>query len=272
MGETPLQRQSLRAIIAHAVLRLESALTIALAIVAIGLLPRPFPFWRWWFWIVLFGIAEALIIWTSITDVRTGEQVVADMLRQRYDPSRLRQPQLKAQVDRALQYRSAIESGVARRRDGVLRDRLSDIANQVDQWLAQVYSLAERLDRISGDALVQRDLKEAPEEVRAYQARIARTKDSEVLRQLEEALTGKQTHLSNLQELARTVESGRLHLENTVSSLGTIYSQIVLLEAKDLGSGRMQRLSDDIDNQVTALSDVVSTLDELYRRSAEDQP
>jgi len=272
MSETPLRRQSLRAIVAHAVLRLESAVTIALAILAIGLLPQPFSFWRWWYWMVLFGLAEALIIWTSITDVRTGEQVVADMLRQRFDPARLRQPQLKAQLDRALQYRSAIESGVARRRDGVLRDRLSDIANQVDQWLAQVYGLAERLDRISSDTLVQRDLKEAPDEIRAYQARIIKAIDAGVRHQLEEALAGKQTHLANLQELAHTVESGRLQLENTVNSLGTIYSQVVLLEAKDVGSGRMQRLSEDIDNQVTALSDVVSTLDELYRRSAEEQP
>lgn len=272
MGETPLRRQSLRAIISHAVLRLESALTIGLAILAIGLLPQPFPFWRWWFWLILFGLAEALIIWTSITDVRTGEQVLAEMLRQRYDPARLRLPQLKAQMDRALQYRSAIETGVARRRDGVLRDRLSDIANQVDQWLAQVYGLAERLDRISGDTLVKRDLKEAPDEIRAYQARILRSTDPDVRRQLEETLAGKQTHLANLQELARTVEQGQLQLENTVNSLGTIYSQMVLLEAKDVGSSRMQRLSEDINHQVTSLSDVVTTLDDLYRRSSEDKP
>ena len=33
----------------------------------------------------------------------------------------------------------------------------------------------------------------------------------------------------------------------------------------------MRRLSEDIEQQVASLNDVVSTLDELYRRSAEEQ-
>jgi uncharacterized protein YoxC len=66
------------------------------------------------------------------------------------------------------------------------------------------------------------------------------------------------------------MERGQLQLENTVNSLGTIYSQVVLLEAQDVDSGRMRRLSEDIEQQVASLNDVVSTLDELYRRSAEE--
>jgi len=271
MGDTPLRQQSLWAIIAHAVTRLESALNIAFAILAIGLVPRPFPFWRWWYWLILFGAAEALIIWTSITDSGTAQKVVADMLRQRFSPAQLKQPQLQAQIERALEYRTGIEGAGSRRREGVLRDRLQDITSQVDQWMVQVYGLAERLDRLSGDDLIQRDLKTAPGEIEAYRARIQQARDPEVRRQLEEALAGKQTQLANLQELARTMERGQLQLENTVNSLGTIYSQVVLLEAKDVESGRMQRLSEDIGNQVESLSNVVLTLDELYRRSAEDQ-
>lgn len=270
MGESTLRRRSWLALLAHALFRLESALTIALAILAIGLLPRPFPFWRWWYWLILFVVAEALIVWTSITDVRTAERVVADMLRQRFDPRRLRLPHLQAEVERALQYRTGIEAGIARRREGVLRDRLADIAGQVDQWLGQVYGLAQRLDRLSSDDLVQRDLKSAPQDVARYRARIQSTNDPEVRRHLERALAAKETQLANLHELARTMERGQLQLENTVNSLGTIYSQVVLLEAQDVDSGRMRRLSQDIEEQVSSLNDVVSTLDELYRRSAEE--
>ncbi|MGI6209059.1 MAG: hypothetical protein ACOYEW_12725 [Anaerolineae bacterium] len=270
MGESTLRRRSWWAILAHALFRIESALNIALAILAIGLLPRPFLWWQWWYWLILFGLAEVLIIWTSITDARTGERVVAEMLRERFDPGRLRLPHLQAEVERALQYRTGIEAGIARRREGLLRDRLLDIAGQVDQWLAQVYGLAERLDRLSSDRLVQRDLKAAPDDIARYRTRIQNEGDPEVRAHLERALASKQTQLANLQELARTMERGQLQLENTVNSLGTIYSQVVLLEAQDVDSGRMRRLSEDIEQQVASLNDVVSTLDELYRRSAEE--
>jgi len=86
---------------------------------------------------------------------------------------------------------------------------------------------------------------------------------------LQQVITSKETQLSNLEQLARTMERGQLQLENTVSALGTIYSQFLLLEAQDVESGRMSRLNQDIAEQVKSLNDVVSTLDELYHRSAE---
>ncbi len=269
MSESPLWRRSWQAILAHALFRLESAITIGVAIIAIGLFPQPFPFWRWWYWLPLFLVAEALIVWTSVTDQRTAEQVVQESLRQRFDPRRLRVPHLQAEVERALQYRQAIESRIANRRSGVLRDRLEDIAARVDQWLVQICGLAERLDRLGNDILIDKDSKGAPEDIRRYRARIERTTDLALRRQLESTLAGKETQLANLQELARTMERGHLQLENTINDLGTIYSQVLLLEARDVDSGRMQRLTQDIDEQVAALSDVVTALDELYKKSAE---
>jgi len=54
-----------------------------------------------------------------------------------------------------------------------------------------------------------------------------------------------------------------------VSALGTIYSQVLLLEAKDTDSRRMQRLTRDISDETKSLADIVSTLDELYEKSSE---
>ena len=269
MAETPLWHRSKRAILAHGFLRLESAITIGLAIVAIGLFPRPFPFWRWWYWLIIFAIAEVLIVYTSITDERTAEQVIAEMLRQRYNPDRLRVPHLRAQLEQAVRYRQAMERQILTRRQGVLRDRLLDMVARVDRWLAQIWTLAQRLDRLSNDNLVQRDLQEAPGAIAQYRSRLQVAQDARMRDDLGRALASKQAQLANLQELARTMERGQLQLENTISDLGTIYSQVLLLEARDVDSGTMQRLGQDIDEQVKALSDIVSTLDELYQKSAE---
>lgn len=269
MAETPLQRRTLQALIGHALLRWESAATIGLAIVAIGLFPRPFPLWRWWYWLLLFLAAEVLIVWTSLNDARTAERVVADMLRQRYDPSGIHQARLRAQVEKAVEYRQGIERQIAKTRAGVLRDRLLTIAGRVDDWMAQIVGLAQRLDRLSSDSLIQRDARVTPDEIAQYRRRLAQAQDEQMRQQLQNVLTSKETQLANLNELARCMESGVLQLDNTVSDLGTLYSQFVLLEAHDVESGRVQRLSQDIDDEIASLADVVSTLDELYKKSAE---
>ena len=269
MVKSALWRRAWRAILSHALLRWESAVTIALAIVAIGLFPRPFALWQWWYWLIIFAAAEALIIWTSITDARTGERVVTDMLRQRFDPSKVLQTSLRTQFEQALQYRQALEVQIGRTRKGVLRDRLTNVAGRVDEWMLQIGKLAERLDQLGSNSLIQTDAKETPEAITRYRSRLHNTQDEQVRQQLQSLLASKETQQANLQELARTMERGQLQLENTVSDLGIMYSQFVLLEARDIDSGRLQRLSQDIDEQVAALADVVQTLDELYKKSSE---
>lgn len=269
MAESTLWRRAWRTILMHAITRPESAITIALAIITIGLFPRPFVFWRWWFWLILFLVAELLIVYTSIRDERTAEQVVGEMLRERYNPVTITRPTLRAQVERALQYRQSIQHQVDSTRRGVLRDHLAQTADSVDEWLGQVYALAQRLDRLSADPIIQKDLQAAPGEIARYRTRLEQADDDGVKQQLQQAITSKETQLSNLEQLARTMERGQLQLENTVSALGTIYSQFLLLEAQDVESGRMSRLNQDIAEQVKSLNDVVSTLDELYHRSAE---
>jgi len=50
--------------------------------------------------------------------------------------------------------------------------------------------------------------------------------------------------------------------------LGTVYSQLLLISAKDIDSGRAQRLREDIAEQVAALQSLQETLDEVYGSSA----
>jgi len=64
----PLKESVGKAIVAHAFFRLESALTISGTILLAFFLPRVLPWWRWWVWVILGAAAEALIVYTSITD------------------------------------------------------------------------------------------------------------------------------------------------------------------------------------------------------------
>jgi hypothetical protein len=59
-----------------------------------------------------------------------------------------------------------------------------------------------------------------------------------------------------------------LQMDSTITALGTVYSQLLLLGTKDVDSGRAQRLRDNIGEQVDQLHDLVNSVDEVYAHRA----
>jgi len=259
-----LQKQTRRALFSYAFFRFESALTIALTIVLLFLFPHPFQWWRWWMWLALGIVAEGLIVYTSVTDPETGRRVVADMLRQRFNPGGLRASQVRERVERALDYRERIEGAIRQRHDSVLKAHLRDTTARIDDWLAHIFSLAQRLDRYAQDPVVARDKRDLPREVADIRRRLAQEDDPSVRGQMQEAIRQKEAQQANLQRLENTMERAEFRLEETLAALGTLYSQLLLLDAGAVDSGRVQRLHEEVVDQVAALQDTIEALDEVY--------
>jgi hypothetical protein len=259
-----LKHRATRAIIGHAFFRLESALTIALTIILVFLFPTPFYWWKWWYWLALGIIGEVLVVYTSITDEMTGRKVVSDMLRQEFNPGDIRAPEYRQRVEKALEYRQQIEERTRTSERGLLRDHLADTTAGVTDWVGNVFGLARRLDRYHGDPMVQRDRRDLPREVGELRMRLQREDNEAVKRELQQAIAGKEAQLANLHKLQNVMEKAEYQLETTLTALGTVYSQILLIGAKDIDSGRAQRLRGDIADQVAALQSLQSTLDEVY--------
>lgn len=264
-----LKNRAWWAMLSYAFFRWESAVVIAMIIVLTVLYPTPFPWWPWWGWIALGVVAEALIIVTSITDVRTGEQVVAEMFREEYNPASLRMPKYRQMMERALEYRRRIESQIARTPAGVLRDHLADTARQIGDWIGNIYRLAQRLEAYETDELLKSDMQSVPAAIRSLSVRLETEHDETVKAQVGEVLAARRAQWQNLQELENVMEKAELQMDNTLSALGTVYSQIQLIGAKDVDSGRAQRLREDIAEQVKQLQDIVDRMDEVYRTSGE---
>jgi hypothetical protein len=259
-----LKQRVTKAIIAHAFFRLESALTIALTIMAAYFFPMPFPWWQWWYWIILGAAGEILIIYTSVTDERTGRQVVADMLRQEFNPREIQLAQNRQRVEKALEYRHQIEEHVRKSEAGVLHDHLAETTAGVADWVANVFGLAKRLDAYGNDPVISRDCRDVPREIADLRLRLQREDDGAVQQQLQQAIASKEEQLTNLKKLQNLMEKAEYQLETTLTALGTVYSQVLLINAKDIDSGRAQRLRQDIADQVAGLQSVQDTLDEVY--------
>jgi hypothetical protein len=260
----PLKERVGKAIVAHAFFRLESALTISLTILLAFFLPRPLPWWRWWVWVILGATAEALIVYTSITDERTGRKVVAEMLREEYDPSAIKTRRYREKVEQALEYREQIERVLGDTGAGVLRDHLYDSTAGIADWIGLIFTMARRLDAYERDELLHRDMKEASANLARLRKALADEDDPAVAGQIRSTLAAKEAQQANLRTLENRMEQAEFRLEETLASLGTVYSQYQLIRARRLSGSKARRLSEDIREQVQGLQDIVASMNEVY--------
>ncbi|MCD6289281.1 MAG: hypothetical protein J7M34_02165 [Anaerolineae bacterium] len=264
-----IERQARWAIVQYALFRWESAVVIAGAILLSFFLPHPFPGWPIWGWGALAIIAELLIVYTSLTDPETNARVVAELFRQRFNPRRIHDKRLREQVERALNYHERVERLVQRQRAGVLRDRLLDLTQQLGNWLENIFRLAEKLDAYQADAIIRRDRESVPQDIQRLRAALRREDDLAVRAQLQAALANREAQWRSLEALDNTMDRARYQLESTISALGTIYSQVRLIDVRDVDSDRARRLRQDIADQVAALQDIMQAIEDVYGSSGD---
>jgi len=264
-NQTPIRTRATSAIITHAIFRFESAATIAITILLAYFVPRPFEWWQWWYWIVIGAIAEIAIIITSIQDVDTGAQVVSEMLREEFNPGIIKTPKLRDAVERALYYRKRIEATIRKSEKGILREHLESSTAGIADWIAQIFRLAQRLDDFESDEILKRDAAGTPRELRELRERVAREDDDAVREQAKRALESKRAQADNLTKLTNTMEQAELQLDATLTALGTVYSQLMLIRSKDdIEDSRAQRLRGDIADQIAKLNELQGAMDEVY--------
>jgi hypothetical protein len=254
--------------LSNAFFRWESAATIALVILLAFFLPKPFPGWQWWFWLIGGALAEAAIVYTSFTDPEFGRQVVADMLRSEFDVTLLQDEKYRGYLEKALEYRERIEEVVARRRRGALQVHVQETARQIDDWIRSIDEIAGRLDQYSQDDLIRRDVKAVPRDIQQLRKKLESVSDPAVRAQLEETLRAKTVQRDNLEKLRNNMQRAELQVEHTLTAMGTIYSQLLLVGAKDVDSGRVRRLREEVAGEVQELQDVLDSMDEVYETSA----
>lgn len=224
----------------------------------------------WWamVWPVFGGLSEIALAWSNLNDPAFGRKVVADMLQEEFNPQHLRSKDLRQWLDRALDYRSRIEANIRETRDGLLKDHLLDVADEIEHWIRNVYRIARRLDKYRTDPILRRDQQSVPVRISNLEKQLAGERDPAVRTQIESTLQNNRTQLEHLQKLASSMQRAQLELESTLSALGTVYSQTLLVGAKDIDSGRAKRLRQDIADQVDGLEDMLAAMDQVYQDSA----
>jgi hypothetical protein len=265
-----LEQKAARAILTRSIYRWESAVIIALTLVLsiLGIEGGPLDLgtlWQWWYWLILGGLGEVALVWSSVKDPKFRAKAVAEMFREKFNAREIKSEPLRHRVDKALDYRDRIDEAIGGSREGVLREHLLDVSRGVTDWLENVFRLARRLDSYERDEVIHQDLRTVEPAIENLKKRLSTEDDDAVKRQISQAIAQRQIQRDNLRKLQNVMERAELQLESTITAMGTVYSQVMILGSRDVASGRAQRLQQDIADQVQALQDVVHTLDEVYQ-------
>ncbi len=253
------------ALVQQALLRWENAVLIALAILLTAFMPQPFDFWPIWGWGVLALIGVIAITISSLGEPAVQSAAIDDLLYAEYDPNQIKTPSVRASFMQGLKYRSNIDLMIKDTADGVVKTRLSDLSDKVSQWTSYIYQLARMLDDYQRDPMLSKD----PAAIQAEMARVQSGMNSQtnagVLQESKNLIASKQKYLQTSEELKQKMQAASMQLEQSLDAMGTIYTQLKLLETRDLDSINTQAIDHDIDEQVNRMGDLIDGLQKAYR-------
>jgi hypothetical protein len=267
-----------KAILVYSFFRTGNALLIATTILATGCLPLfllPLLGFSSLVWLgagviaplSLGAIAEIIYLYFSFRNEKLHAQAVTDLFTVDFNPATIRDKNLKTKTNKALEYWALIDEAISKVPKGVLRDRLLRTTHEVTHWLQAVYNLAERVDKFRLNKVIEQDLQNVPQAIANYQRKLTQETNPEVKRQLEKTIADRKRQLQTLQNLQSNMEKATYQLDSTISSLGTVYSQLLLVGTKDEQGGRINRLQEEISEQVYQLEDLAEAMDEVYESS-----
>lgn len=253
------------ALIQQALLRWENAVLIALAILLTAFMPQPFDFWPVWGWGLLALIGVIAITLSSLGEPSIQSAAIDDLLYTEYNPAEIKTPTLRASFLQSLKYRHTIDQMIGQAADGVVKTRLSDLSDKVNQWTSYIYELAKMLDEYQRDPMLSKDTAGIQADMARVQSGMASQTNQGVLQESKNLIASKQKYLQTAQALKEKMQAASMQLEQSLDSMATIYTQLKLLETRDLDSVNTQAIDHDIDEQVNRMGDLIDGLQKAYR-------
>ena len=252
-------------LLANALLRWETLVTLmvtAILFLFVRDVSLPFMEWQPWFWLVLGGLAETVLVASTLTDPEATEQALAEDFEREYDLRNIRNRVSRERLRDAFEYRrNMLKLADAAR--GAMRTRKRTLVGDINDWIAHMYNLANRIDFFESNERAARDLQDVPRKIAEVKRLIKNDKNELTRRDRMRQLEILQQQENTLKAGTHAIKRAEIHLESTLAALGTVYAQMSLLGTKDTGSTRGQRLSIEIKDEIDKLQDTIDAMDEV---------
>ena len=177
---------------------------------------------------LLLLLIEVLFFFRAARDETAHAAAIADMLKPQvnFDPDQINDKVLVEKLNKALEYWAQIDDTINRVPSEALRMRFERTSREVTHWLQAVFNLATRLDKFEKNSIIERDLNSLPKSIKEYEARLKLENNPTVQQQLARTIADKKRQLQTLENLQGNMAKASYQLDSTISSLGTIYSQL----------------------------------------------
>jgi hypothetical protein len=212
----------------------------------------------------ILGVLITLLV--HLNNAFSGERKSSPSVKRRHRSAlpqvEFRDDTLQAYVSKARAYQVEIDQ-LAQNSTGAANHRQTrELAAHLQPWTASIVDLAQRIENFRQNNLISRDLEEVPRSIASLDERLAVETDPAIRIELERALTSRRQQLAALEKLQRNIQMAEVKIENTISILGTIYSQILAGQSTE-HIARHRRLLTQIDEEVLALKDHLEALEEV---------
>lgn len=178
------------------------------------------------------------------------------------DDTSVKTEKLQAYLDQAAAYRQKIDNAVAIATTEAERQRLEQLAGQIDTWTDNIIKLVKRLNNLRQDDIIRQDRQQVPKAIAELETRLTAENDPALKAQLQRTLTTRRKQLEALEQLQNTMARAEMQIESTVSMLGTIYSQVLTGQSTSEVADYSQ-LSTEVDEEVRLLQDYLEALREV---------
>ncbi len=175
---------------------------------------------------------------------------------------RLMSDHLRTYLEKAQAYQKQIGELTSHRLDIDTNTRLKGLTDNVSEWAEAIASLIGRVDDFQRNILIHQDLEQVPQSITSLKARLSEENDPGLRLELEQSLANRQKQLAALQHLQTTMQRAEIKIERTLSSLGTIYSQILTGQSTDQVAD-YSHLSVEAEEEVRVLQDYLEALEEV---------
>ncbi len=171
-------------------------------------------------------------------------------------------PELRDYLAQAEAYREGITQLVAQSPTHFNRVRVQEVERQIERWQASLAILTQRVDQFRQNELLQADLQSIPQAIQRLETQLTAALSPRIEQELARTLANRRQQLATLKTLQETMQWAEIKIENTVTMLGTLYSQALTSQSKGEVAD-YRRLLTEVEEESRALGDYVDALAEV---------
>jgi hypothetical protein len=189
----------------------------------------------------------------------------APVQRATFDVSKL-EGKYRESMERALRTRANIERAIGETADPGVRAALSDSTRDMDELMQSIYTLAYKACTVSTSLQSSSNVLALSEEIKRLNEAINSTSDEFQKSQYYATLDGKLQQMQNMTDTTVAVKRWDAQLDNALSTLDTILSQVLRIKTSEALSytAATDQLSHSLMEEVDSLKATSEALDSVY--------